>query len=170
MLNLFEKNLWLTLALACATVIVAISAISLIAGRHPPLSSLVAHSGQPLPSMVRRDVEAMFANNLPRSLASPTNTVNPFFTLHFQPPPPPPPPATKKVELLYIGSMETSFGLKMAQVRYGDALMILTNGAKVVADHAVKEIQIRRLTLTNAAGLTNVLEFNVKGTVEIPAN
>jgi len=49
-------------------------------------------------------------------------------------------------------------------------MMILTNGAKVVADHAIKDIAIRTLTLTNAAGQTNLLEFNVKRALDVPAS
>ena len=49
-------------------------------------------------------------------------------------------------------------------------LIGLTNGALVIADHAIREIKVPTLTLTNAAGQTNVLPFNVKAVLEVPAS
>ena len=74
------------------------------------------------------------------------------------------------MDLLYQGCFESSEGIRKAYVRLGDQLFVLTNGAKLVADHAVKEIRLGELILTNAAGATNLALFNVKTTLEVPAN
>jgi hypothetical protein len=40
--------------------------------------------------------------------------------------------------------------------------------AKVVADLAMKDMNLRALTMTNLSAQTNVLEFNQKKTIEVP--
>ena len=99
----------------------------------------------------------------------PTNTtLSPFHTT-FYIPPPAQPPTTRKVELTYQGSFASADGLRRAFVKVGDALLVGTNGTKVVADHAIAAIELRSVLLTNAAGATNLLLFNVKKEVEVPA-
>lgn len=94
-----------------------------------------------------------------------TNAINPFFTLHFQPPPP---PSTRRVTLTYQGSLRGSEDQVRAFVLVDTNTHVLAAGSNVVADHAVKSIALRTLILTNAAGQTNVLEFGVPKSLEIP--
>lgn len=94
-----------------------------------------------------------------------TNAINPFFTLHFQPPPP---PSTRKVTLTYQGSLRGSEDQVRAFVLVDTNTHVLATGSNVVADHFVKSIALRTLILTNAASQTNVLEFGVPKSLEIP--
>ncbi|HNQ90128.1 MAG TPA: hypothetical protein PKM73_16040 [Verrucomicrobiota bacterium] len=165
--RLLERTFWFSLLLAVGLGVLLVALLAGLGGSMPALSTpVVAPNPLTLPAATGQ-VERLFStSSLPR-LVMPTNAVNPFFTLHFQPPPPPP---TKKIDLLYIGSFETSRGTRCGYVRLGENLLILTNGAKVVADHCVQAIAVRSLTLTNSAGQTNVLIFNAKKTLEVPAN
>lgn len=100
----------------------------------------------------------------PRTLV--TNRPDPFATLHFQPPPPPP---KRPVDITYQGSYQTSGGELKAFLLVGGATFVRTPGMSVTGDLAVASVTVRQLTLTNTAGATNVLDFNVKKTLEIPA-
>jgi hypothetical protein len=170
MLNFLERSFWLSVLLLAGLAVLLAGTLARLGGGLPPLRPLQPQTGAPPRFFSADRAEDWFAAPLLARLAIPTNTVNPFYTLYFQPPPPPPPPPTKKVELLYQGCYITSSTQKLAYVKLGDAMMILTNGAKVVADHAIKDIAIRTLTLTNAAGQTNLLEFNVKRALDVPAS
>ena len=100
---------------------------------------------------------------------NPTNQIlSPFHTTYYIPPPPQP-PTTRKVELTYQGSVKSADGRERAFVKVGDALLVATNGTKVVADYAIATIALRSVLLTNAAGATNLLLFNAKKEIEIPA-
>jgi len=103
----------------------------------------------------------------------------PFFASIIQPtlkpqspttkPPTPPPPATRKVELTYQGHIEDSAGHLQAFIRSGETLLTLTNGATVIADFSLKNIQIDSVLLVSPRGLSNNLPFNKKTSLEIPA-
>jgi hypothetical protein len=169
MITFFERSLWLSILLLVCLVVLLFSTFGKLGGRMPSLKTVQDRASPPHRPVIDPRVLKCFASDSCTRLAPGTNTVNPFFTLFFQPPPPPPPPPTKKVELLYQGFLTTSGGTQLAYVLNSGALMILTNGAKVIADHAIKEIGPRGLVLTNAAGQTNVLEFNVKRAIDVPS-
>lgn len=162
---LWERVFWFSVLLFCGLALLLSAAALGLRGTTPALKPVAAATDPAAPAL-RVDVQELFATSAVPNPAFPTNVVSPFYTLHFQPPPPPP---TRKVQLLYQGSFTTSRGQSRAFVRMGDALMMLTNGARVVADHAVQAIAARALTLTNAAQ-TNVLQFNVPKTLEVPAS
>jgi len=167
MLSLLERNLWVSIFLTAGLGIVLVALVLGLGGQLPPLKPLPKPSSAASEALLRGDVQAWFSVEPAARAEPPTNSINPFFTLHFQPPPPPP---TKKVELLYRGSLVSSKGEARAYVLLGDGLLILTNGARVVADHTIRDIGVQALTLTNAAGQTNVLKFNVKTVLEVPAS
>lgn len=102
-----------------------------------------------------------------------TNAGNPFFTLAIQPPPPPkpppPPPTTRKVEVTYRGFFETSVGVRRAVVQVADQQVLAGRGDKVVGDYLAGEIELRHLTLTNAAGQSVRFEFAKAQPIEVPA-
>ena len=167
MLDLTQRTLWFSALLLAGLIVLMVAVFSGFGGRLPPLRLLPAARDNGGPLLLEQSFQGLFATSSIPSLAVPTNAINPFYTLHFQPPPPPP---TKKVQLLYVGCVVSSTGLHQAYVRLGDTLMILTNGAKVVADHTVQAIAVKSVSLTNAAGQTNVLEFNAPKALEVPAS
>ena len=170
MFNLLEKNIWLSFALLTGMgVLLAVTGLHL-GGSLPTLKSLPAGSLPSGKSLRVARAEEWFDARTLTAMSPSTNYLNPFFTLHFQPPPTPPPPPTKKIELTYEGCMIPSTGEKRACIRLGDSLLTLTNGAKVIADHVIKVIEVSSLTLTNSAGQSNVLRFHVKQAIDVPAS
>ncbi len=111
------------------------------------------------------------------------NGSHPFFTAHFKPPPPPPaapvevkeipPPApavpvVKKVALLFQGVYQTADGHDKAFVQSDGKLSVLPVGGAVLENWSVAEINRQKLTLTNRAAETTILEFNREKILEIP--
>ncbi len=112
-------------------------------------------------------VEGWFARPALTRLVCVTNAPNPFFTRYFQPPPP---PTTRPVALTYLGYLDSSAGERRAFLQVDDAVRPFGAGARVVADHHVHRIERRTLILTNTAGVTNVLEFNIKKVLQVPVS
>jgi hypothetical protein len=115
--------------------------------------------------------QAAFALEGVRRSVSLTNPVSPFYTAYFAPaanPAPPPPPTTRKVGLVYLGSIEASDGRKQAYVKLDDRMLIGSAGSNVVGTLAIAEVTLRTLVLRDAQGQTNVLQFNVRKEIEIP--
>ncbi|MBM3879800.1 MAG: hypothetical protein FJ387_08785 [Verrucomicrobia bacterium] len=167
-MSFVEKSFGLALLWLAALVALLLLVLWQSGGRLPELGPLPPPptNGAAVAALRSFDYPGLLAPRPPAAV--PTNAVSPFFTLQFQPPPPPPPPATKKVELLYMGCYVSSTGDKLAYLQVVDQVLVLTNGAKVVADHMIQSISLPSMTLTNAAGQTNVLEFNVKKALDVP--
>jgi hypothetical protein len=85
-----------------------------------------------------------------------------------EPPVAPPPPQTRKVQLLFQGVYETAAGEKKIFLKRDEESLVIAPGAVVAANWAVAAVDLRRLTLTNAAAQTNILEFNSAKALEIP--
>lgn len=137
-------------------------------GRLPtlkPLGNGAARSEPPWPTPAQ--VADWFSVPALTRLVAVSNAPNPFFTRYFQPPPP---PSTRPAELTYLGYLESSGGERRAFLQVDAAVRSFTAGAPVVADHRVHRIERRSVILTNAAGATNVLEFNVKKVLQVPAS
>jgi hypothetical protein len=167
MRSLWERSLWVSALLLASLAVTLLATWSRLGGRPPDLKALPRGVEPQHEWFAEMKVDPWFATNTLRQLVATTNPINPFFTRYFLPPPPPP---TKRVELLYQGCFESSDGIRKAYVRLGDQLLVLTNGAKVVADHLVQDIGLDVLTLTNAAKVTNLLPFNLQTNLEVPAN
>ncbi|MBK9138262.1 MAG: hypothetical protein IPM17_05780 [Verrucomicrobia bacterium] len=165
-MRFLERNLWSSL-LVLAVLAATLLAVALRLGGGMPALKPYLREGEPLRDWPLPDRLAGWFSTNALLAALPTNAnVNPFFTLHFQPPGPPP---TRRVELLYMGNYTSSRSNVFAYLQLGDKLLVLTNGAVVVADHAIQQITLKEVVLTNAAGVTNVLPFNVKKPLEVPA-
>lgn len=167
MLRLFERNTWLSVAIAIALTVLAVAALLNLRGRLPILKPLPERNPAPIRLSHESEERGWEALDSALKASLPTNVINPFYTLYFQPPPPPP---TKKVTLQYQGCLVSSKGVGRAYVLVDKSLLILTNGARVVADHAISEIGVTNLTLTNSAGVTNILRFRTKTVLEVPAS
>jgi hypothetical protein len=136
-------------------------------GRLPtlkPLGNGAARTEPPWPTPAQ--VADWFSTPALTRLVAVSNAPNPFFTRYFQPPPP---PSTRPAELTFLGYLESSTGERRALVQVDAQPRWFTAGAVVVADHRVHRIERRSVILTNAAGATNVLEFNVKKVLQVPA-
>ena len=172
-------NRWLAIAVLMVLVVLVGILLPKIGGDLPALSPLDARPRAVDEFKLIRKAEALAQPGIWTTVAGGTNSAaaNPFFTAYFQPRPQPAPvipakpaaPATRKVELVYQGLYETADGRRQAFVKNGDALMVVPIGARVVADFMIASIDVRTLTLTNAAGKTNLIQFNQKATVEVPA-
>jgi len=170
MLSFLERSLWLSLLMLAGLAALLLASATRLGGQMPRLTPLREQPGAAPRALPDERVAQWFALPPLTRLTPGTNSMDIVYTLYFQPPPPPPPAPSKKVELLFQGWYLASSGERLAYVKLGETLLTLTNGAKVVADHAVKEIGLRALTLTNAAGQTNVLEFDVKKALDVPAS
>ncbi len=167
MLSLLERNIWLSVAIAGGLAVLVIAGAVRLGGGMPELKPLPETRPPSARGFAGSDAEGWLALKAVARAEAPTNAINPFYTLHFQPPPPPP---TKKVSIEYQGCLLSSRGASLAYILLEDSLLILTNGARVVADHAISQIDVSTLTLTNAAGKTNDLKFKVKAILEVPAS
>jgi len=165
MLGVLEKSLWFSVLLLAGLLLLTFTLAFGFSGRLPELKP-VSGPDDAAAEIPHGPVPDLFATSAVPSVLVASNVINPFFTLHFQPPPPAP---TKQVPLHYVGCVESSTGLQRAYVRVGDALAVLPPGEKVIADHAIQQITLKALVLTNAAGQTNVFEFNVTKPIEVPA-
>ena len=162
-----------SLSLAALLTLVVIALIGLTLGglgwHEPELRPLKVSARPPRELVpVSRAAPLLSLKSFPAMMPS-TNTSNPFYTAYFQPPPPAKPPATRKVDLIYEGFYETAAGLRKAFVKVGDGQFVGSLSNQVIGDLVVLEITHRSLSLKNAAGQTNVLPFNARTTVEIPA-
>jgi len=99
-----------------------------------------------------------------------TNALNPFLTSYFIPrqAPAPPPPTTRKIELTYLGFYQTAQGEKQVIVRFGDAFLVSSVGAKLTANLFAAGASMQSLLLTNPAAGTNLLLLNTKKEIEVP--
>lgn len=160
----------LLLALAVLAVLAALLGLTLwtLGGRLPTLKPLGNGPERPVddwPTLAQ--VETWLAVPSLTTLVAVSNAPNPFFTRYFQPPPP---PTTRPVALTYLGYLDSSAGERRAFLQVDDAVRPFSAGARVVADHHVHRIERRTLILTNTAGVTNVLEFNVKKVLQVPVS
>lgn len=167
MIRLLERHLLVSVLLLAGLVALCLAAWFDLGNDFSELRTLPASRPAAYEALFRGEVRPWFDVESAARRDPPTDSINPFFTLYFQPPPPPP---TKKVELLYQGSFTSSKGVPYAYVLLGDKQLVLTNGARVIADHGIRDIKVPTLTLTNTAVQTNVLQFNVKAVLEIPAS
>jgi hypothetical protein len=167
MLRAVERDRWIALVLVAGLVALLVTAIRQLGVGIPefPVSATRAPTVEATVPVARfRDLFA--AGRVPR-LGVETNLSSAFYTLYFQPPPPKP-PTTRKVDLTYLGHVQTASGEKRAYVKVGETNFIGPVTSNVVADLAVAEIGLRTLLLTNRAAQTNLLEFRILKTVEVP--
>ena len=156
----FHAGLWLLIYLAASN----------LGGKAPDLRETDSTAAPPsrLPPVAR--LASLLAPGVwPKTILE-TNSLDPFFTRHFIPPPPAPPPAptTRKIELTYQGFYQTADAPKQTIVKFGDAFLITTPGAKLTANLFVSEATVQALTLTNLARQTNILPLNTKKELEVP--
>ena len=166
-MRFLERNLWVSLALLAGLAVLAVGTVLQLGGGMPPMRPLPAGGESPRDFLASGRVQNWFSPENSLHALTPTNSAGAFFTLHFQPAPPPP---TRQVRLLYQGTVQPADGPVVAYLRLDDRLLVLINGANVVADHSIQEISRQAVTLTNAANSTNVVEFRKTVTLEVPAN
>lgn len=163
-----EKRLALAGAILAGLVVLLGLILADWGGSLPPLKPLgngAVRSEPPWPTPAQ--VSDWFSVPALTRLVTVSNAPNPFFTRYFQPPPP---PTTRPAELTYLGYLESSGGERRAFLQVDAEVRSFTAGTPVVADHRVYRIERRSVILTNAAGTTNVLEFNVKKVLHVPAS
>lgn len=166
-MNSLERARLLAGLLLSGLVALLVFAALSLGGSMPALPVPNRSPGPARPSIPVGSVDALFAPSTLGQLAPTAKLQSPFYTTYYQPPAPKP-PTTRKVELTYQGFFETAEGQQRAFIKTGDTLFVGPVGSKVLADLVVVEIAPRRLTLTNSAARTNVLEFNARQELEVP--
>jgi hypothetical protein len=169
MLNLLSKNHWVVLSILVLLLALLIAATRDAGSHFPNLPRFQNRAGSVSNAIPIAKAEELYSISTFKQLVPSTNAASPFYTTYFQPQPPVKAPTTRKIELTYQGYYQNAGGLKQAFVKVGDKVSIGAVGAKITGDLAVAEISNRLLTLKNSASQTNVLEFNKKKEVEIPA-
>ncbi len=165
-MNRLEKSLALALVALAGLLLVLGLTLAHLGGRVPalkPLGNGLARDPGEWPGL--QPTAGWFSRPALTRLLAETNSPNPVFTRYFQPPPP---PTTRPVELTYLGYLEGSRG-RRAFLQINQETRTLPEGAVVVANHRIHQIARRTLVLTNDAGQTNVLEFNIKKVLIVPA-
>jgi hypothetical protein len=105
-----------------------------------------------------------------KSVSSPTNVPNPFFTRFFVPAPPvaPPAPTTRKLDVIYQGFYQTENGPRFAVLSVAGGLMVAKIGALVATNVYVADASLQSVVLTNTSAQTNILTLNTKKEIEVP--
>lgn len=172
-----SKNRMLAGLLFVLLLVMLYLAITRLGGKMPVLDELPPLTNTRADLVPAARVESVFQTNLWAKMQPAAGQTNLLYTGFFIPPPPPPPPVTppppppppRKVALLYQGFFETAATVRQAYLMVDSNLMLLKIGSNVVNDIKVSEIGAKVLTLTNAAGQTNVIPFRVPKEIEIPA-
>jgi hypothetical protein len=160
---------WSALIL-CASLIVLIAFAAADLGGAVPKLPAQQHMAntEPLLNPIHK-AEQLFSSNAFRGILRLTNSINPFFTTHFQPPPASPPSPTRRVDVVYQGFYQTADGQKLAFIKIGDSITTAASGAKVGSTHTVGTISFDEVVLIDSNSKTNVLRFNTKQQIDIPA-
>ncbi len=165
------RSRWLAWGLHASLWLLLYLAFMGLDGESPTLQESSAFSGPPQPWVPVANASALFSPApWPKSLVA-TNVSNLFFTTTFvkpPPPPPPPPPTTRKILVGYQGYFQAPDGLKMVMVVVETNSFLARVGAPVVTNHFISDAVLLSMTLTNAAGQTNVIALNTKKEIDIP--
>ncbi|HPC62516.1 MAG TPA: hypothetical protein PKX23_17780 [Verrucomicrobiota bacterium] len=164
------RSRWLALAIHGLLWLLLYLVIRDLGGRAQVFQDTVPYSSPArTPVPVSRAAQLFASTNWPTAVVS-SNLPGAFFTRHFVPPPKPPPPAptTRKVDVTYLGYMDTADQVRHALVRVADALVITRLGESIATNNLVAEATMQALTLTNLAGQTNLLPLSVKKEIEVP--
>lgn len=165
------QQAWMSLLVSAGTLALLLVTIGQIPMRQPDLAPIPTERGPALDLISGGHIGTWFD---PAQVAAllPSNAVdNPFFTRHFEPPPQPPPkppPTTRQANLFYQGSIRTSGERLHAFIQFDGKTVIVTNGAHLGANLYVSRIEVDQVTLTNTAGVTNVLLWRKPARIEVP--
>lgn len=170
MLKEVQRDLGLTVLLVLSAALLLYLVVRDFGTGMPELPRAGAAGVSPATRLPAREFQGLFGTDRVPALQVPTNQLGAFYTLYFQPPPKPqpPPPTTRRVEMTYLGYFEAGGKPRSAIVRLGDAQAIVPVGSNLVANVSVNAIELRTLVLTNTAGVTNWILFNVKTNLEVP--
>jgi hypothetical protein len=172
MLKSLQRDFVVALVLMGATVGAFILLLRDLGGGLPamPVSTGAVATAEFTPPPIPGDT--FFRLESLASTVPPEAAASPFHTEHFKPAPKPapkPPPKTRQVQLTYLGFMRAGDGPLVALVDDGTGQRIGRLGSNLVANLFVAGIESDRLVLTNTEGVTNLLEFRRRSTVEVPA-
>ncbi len=166
MLRSVERDRWIAVLLLIGLVVLLVLAVRQLGVGLPEFPASTPHTPASTAAVPVKPLAGLFAADRVPRLGADTNP-SPFYTTYFVPPPPRP-PTTRKVDLTYLGCVQTAAGQKRAYVQVGTNLFIGPATSNVVADLTIAEIGLRSLVLTNGASQTNVLEFKTSKQVEVP--
>jgi hypothetical protein len=133
----------------------------------PEFPTYPGRSSPILPPLAANEFERLFPAQPMAEWRQNPELTSPFYTTHFQPPKPKP-PTTRKVNMTYLGLLESADGQRLAFLQVDKETRKAGLGASIIADLAVAGMDLRSLSLTNSASETNLLLFNVAKAVEVP--
>jgi hypothetical protein len=167
MLRGVSRDYWVAVAILAALLALVGLVLRDYGVGLPEFPAPSTRSNPILPPLNANEFERLFPPEPERPLRQDPEQTSPFYTTHFQPPKPKP-PTTRKVNMTYLGFLQSAEGQQQAFLRVDNETRIAVVGESIIADLGVAEMELRSLSLTNSALETNVLQFNVSKAVEVP--
>lgn len=167
MLKNFNQDYWMATILVAGLLALLAIVLRDYGVRLPEIPNAGARPHPMMPPVSKAELDRLFSTEPLSGLRPEPGQASPFYTAHFQPPRPKP-PTTRKVNVTYLGLLQSAGGERRAFLRVDNDTRIAPLGVAVVADLAVADMDRRTLTLTNSSSVTNLLLFNVSKAVEVP--
>lgn len=167
MLRGLSRDYWVAMALLAGLLVLVALVLRDYGVGLPEFPAPSKQSSPILPPLSAGGFERLFPAEPVPELRQDPEQQSPFFTSHFQPPKPKP-PTTRKVNMTYLGLLESAEGQRRAFLRVDNETRNAGLGESIIADLGVAGMDLRSLSLTNRAGETNILLFNVSKAVEVP--
>jgi hypothetical protein len=167
MLRGTNRDYWVAIALLVALLGLVALVLRDYGVGLPEFPSSTTRSSPILQPLSTNEFARLFPTDPGKELRQDSGQSSPFFTAHFQPPKPKP-PTTRKVNMTYLGLLESADGRRRAFLRIDDDMWSGSLGEVIIADLAVAAMDLRTLALTNSAAETNLLQFKVSKAVEVP--
>lgn len=169
----FTKHRWVAISAMGGLLLLLVLTLWNWGDEVPERPVVKERRSEPWPAVSVEGVQKLFSVDAVTPALSLVHGPSPFYTTYFQPPPAPKPadpapPTTRQVELVYQGFYEMSMSQRKAFLKMDGRSQVTSIGTPVAGGFAVHAIDFGTLTLTNAAGETNVLLFNEPKTLEIP--
>jgi hypothetical protein len=166
----FLRNRWFVTGVHAALWLVLYLAVVSFGAKAPALRDTVALSSPASSPAPVSKLEHLFSPGAWPRLDVATNVTPLFFTRYFTPTPPPPPPAptTRKVDITYLGYLQTEGGPAQVMVKLADAFVVRSVGGYISTNWLVGSATLQILTLTNTAAQTNLLPLSAKKEIEVP--
>jgi hypothetical protein len=167
MLRTTNRDYWVAMGLLAVLVVLLALVVREYGVGLPEFPTAPARAERLVSAISAEDFERLFRPEYVKDSSQDAKLQSPFFTTHFQPPKPKP-PTTRKVDMTYLGLLQSAEGQRQVFLRIDTETRIVMPGESVIADLAVAEVDLRTLTLTNNATESILLPFNVSKPVEVP--
>jgi hypothetical protein len=170
MLSQTFQSRWFALTLHAGLWLLLVLLVFRLRGPAAPFAETATATTAVQTNLPVAKLAQLFAPAPSRLAAGATNRLSPFATRYFVPAAPPvvAPPTTRKVELTYQGFYQVTESVRRIFLQVDKKMVICPVGDQFVTSLFIATADLQTLTLTNAAGQTNVLKLNTKTTLEVP--